>query len=164
MIGKTVESALNEQVQKEFYSAYLYLAMAAWFEANSLPGLAHWMGVQSEEERQHALKILKFLQDRGGAVRLQAIDAPPAKWKSTLDVFERTLEHERAVTASIHKLYELSVKEADYAAQVMLQWFVTEQVEEEKNVEEILSQVKRVEAHDTAVLMLDHQMGKRGKE
>jgi ferritin len=164
MIGKTVESALNDQVQKEFYSSYLYLAMSAWFEANNLPGLARWMAVQSEEERQHAIKILKFVQDRGGSVKLQAVDAPPAKWKSALDVFEKTLEHERAVTASVHRLYELALKESDYAAQIMLQWFVTEQVEEEKNVEEIISQLRRIDAHDTAILMLDHQLGKRGKE
>lgn len=164
MIGKAMESALNDQVRKEFYSSYLYLAMSAWFEANNLPGLARWMAVQSEEERQHALKILKFLQDRGASVKLQAVDAPPAKWKSPLDVFEKTLEHERAVTASIHNLYELALKESDYPSQVMLQWFVTEQVEEEKNAEEIVAQLKRIDAHETPILMLDHQLGKRGKE
>ncbi len=164
MIGKTVEAALNDQIRKEFHSAYLYLAMSAHFERSFLPGLAHWMEVQSKEEQDHATKLLKYLQERGGTVELQAIDAPPAKWKTPLEAFEKTLEHERTVTASVHKLYELAGKEKDYPTQVMLQWFITEQVEEEKNVEDILAQLRMIDAHGTAVLMLDHQLGKRGKE
>lgn len=164
MISKAMEAALNDQIRKELYSAYLYLGMSAHFEGASLPGLAHWMGVQSEEERQHAMKLLRFLQDRGGAVKLLAIDAPPAKWKTPLEVFEKVLEHERAVTDSIHRLYEVAVKENDYAAQVLLQWFITEQVEEEKNAAEIVAQLKMIDAHETPILMLDHQLGKRGKD
>lgn len=163
MMSPKLEAALNDQIRKEFTSSHLYLAMSAWLEANHLPGMARWMAVQSEEERQHGLKILKFLQDRGARVRLQAVEAPPDSWKSPLDVFRKTRQHEREVTESIHRLYELASRESDPAAQVMLQWFVTEQVEEEKTVEEILGLFERIEAREAPLLMLDHQLGGRGK-
>ena len=164
MISKATEAALNDQIQKEFYSSYLYLAMSAHFEANNLPGLAHWMELQANEEQAHAMKIYKFLQDRGGEVEFQAIAKPPVRWKSPLEAFQKALEHERAITASIHKLYELALKEKDYPTQVMLQWFINEQVEEEKGVELIVHQLKLIDARGTAILMLDHQLAKRGKE
>jgi ferritin len=163
MISKAMQDAINEQINKELYSSYLYLSMAAHFEAKNLPGFAKWMRVQEGEERGHAMKLYDFLLDRGGHVLLKAVDAPESDWKTSLDLFKQVAEHEAKVTASINALYELSLKEKDYPAQVMLQWFITEQVEEEKNAGEIVQQLELIDARGTAVLMLDHRLGKRGE-
>ncbi|MGZ6315744.1 MAG: ferritin [Anaerolineales bacterium] len=162
MISKTLQEAFNAQINRELYSSYLYLSMAAYFENKNLPGFAKWMHVQEGEERAHAMRLYQFLVDRGGRVMLEAIAAPDTEWKTSLDLFKQVAEHEAQVTASITELYELALKEKDYAAQMALQWFVTEQVEEEKNAGEIVQQLELVEARGTAVLMLDHQLGKRG--
>lgn len=162
MLSKTVQDAINEQIKNELYSAYLYLSMSAHFEANNLPGFARWMRLQAQEEQAHAVKFFDYVHDRGGVVKLQAIDQPPAEWKSSLAAFEQVLEHEQLVTGMIHRLYELAAKENDYATEVMLQWFITEQVEEEKNAAQIIDTLKLIDAHGTAVLMLDKQLGKRG--
>lgn len=164
MISKTMQDAINEQINKELYSSYLYLSMAAYFEDKNLPGFGKWLRMQAEEEREHGMKFFDFLQDRGGRVLLKAIAAPPTEWKSNLEAFKEVAAHEAHVTASINALYELAVQEKDYPAQVMLHWFIDEQVEEEKNAAEIVSQLEMVEAHGTAVLMLDHQLGKREAE
>mgnify|MGYP001031144898 FL=1 len=164
MIGKTMQDAMNEQINKELFSSYLYLSMAAWFEDRNLPGFANWMRVQADEEREHAMKFYDFILERGGKVRLKAIDAPKAEWNSTLEVAEEVAAHEGKVTASIHALYELALKEKDYPAQVMLQWFISEQVEEEKNAAEIVANLKLIEERGTAVLMLDHRLAKRKGE
>ena len=163
MISKIMQDAINDQINKELYSSYLYLSMAAYFENKNLPGFAKWMHIQEGEERGHAMKLYEFLVDRGGRVMLKPIAAPESDWKTSLDLFKQVSEHEAAVTASIHALYALATKEKDYAAQVMLHWFITEQVEEEKNAAEIVQQLDLVEARGTAVLMLDHQLGKRGE-
>jgi ferritin len=163
MIGKAMQDAINEQINKELYSSYLYLSMAAYFEDKNLPGFAKWMHMQDGEEREHAMKLYEFLVDRGGRVALKAIAAPESDWKSALELFKQVAAHEAAVTASIHNLYEVALKEKDYAAQAMLQWFITEQVEEEKNATEIVSQLEMVEARGTAIMMLDHRLGKRGE-
>lgn len=163
MLSKAVQDAINEQIKNEFYSAYLYLSMSAHFESGNLQGFAHWMRLQAQEEQGHALKFFDYMHDRGGAVRLQAIDRPPAEWKSSLELFQQVLEHEQMVTGMIHRLYELAAKENDYATEIMLQWFITEQVEEEKNATQIIDQLKLIDAHGTAVLMLDKQLSKRGK-
>ena len=162
MIGKAMQAAMNEQINKELFSSYLYLSMAAHLEIKNLPGFAHWMRVQEGEEREHAMKFFDFIIEAGGEVELKAIDAPKKTWGSTLELAEEVAEHEAQVTASINALYELAMKEKDYPAQVMLQWFITEQVEEEKNAAEIVANLKMIEAHDTAVLMLDKRLGKRG--
>jgi ferritin len=162
MLPKTMQDAINEQIQKEYHSSYLYLAMAAYCEANNLPGAAQWMRVQSREELSHAMKLFEHMVDRGGRVTLQAIPQPPAEYKSALDVFEKVLAHEQLVTASIHKLYALALKENDYPAQVMLQWFVTEQVEEEKSATEVVDQLKMIGDSTNGLLMLDRGLGKRG--
>ncbi len=162
MIGKAMQDAMNEQINKELFSAYLYLSMAAYFEDRSLPGFAHWMRVQEAEEREHAMKFYDFIIERGGKVALKAIDAPKSEWKSTMEVVEEVAAHEAKVSASINALYELALAEKDYPAQIMLQWFITEQVEEEKNAAEIVASLKMIEAHETAVLQLDHRLGKRG--
>jgi ferritin len=164
MITKTMQDAINDQINKELYSAYLYLSMSAYFEDKNLPGFAHWMRVQEAEERSHAMKLYDFLAERGGRVILKGIDTPKTEWASTLEVAEEVAAHEAKVTASIYALYETALKEKDYPAQMMLQWFITEQVEEEKNAAEIVASLKLIEAHGTAVLMLDHRLGKRGGE
>jgi len=161
MISKILQDAINEQINKEFFSSYLYLAMAAYFEGMNLPGFAHWMRLQEAEEREHAMKLFNFLLERGGAVTLKAIDAPATPWKNSLEVFTETAAHEAKVTASIHALYELALKEKDYPLQVLLQWFISEQVEEEKNAAEIVASLKMIESRETAILHLDHRLSKR---
>jgi len=164
MISKTMEQAINEQINKELYSSYLYLSMAAYFEGKNLPGFATWMRVQADEEREHGMKFFEYLVDRGANVELKPIAGPATDWKTSLDAFKQVQEHEAFVTASINALYEQALKEKDYPTQVLLQWFITEQVEEEKNAAEIVQQIELIDAKGTAVLMLDHQLGKRGKE
>jgi ferritin len=164
MLSKAMLEAINEQIKNELYSSYLYLSMAAYFESQTLPGFAQWMRVQDGEERAHAMKFFDYVYDRGGSVTLQAIDQPPSKFEGPLDVFEKTLAHEKKVTAMIHHLYELALKDKDYASQVMLQWFINEQVEEEKNDTQIIEKLKMVEDKCHGGLMLDHEMGKRGKD
>lgn len=161
MISSTLQDTINEQINKELFSSYLYLSMAAFFEAQNLPGFAHWMSIQSEEEREHAMKFYEHLLDRGGKVVLKAIEAPATEWASNLVVFKEAQAHEAKVTLSIYALYEQALSEKDFPAQVLLQWFITEQVEEEKNAAEIVHQLELIEAHATAVLMLDHQLAKR---
>ena len=164
MIGKAMQDAMNEQINKELFSSYLYLSMAAYFENKNLSGFAHWMRIQEAEEREHAMKFYDFILERGGQVILKSIDAPGTKWKSNLELFREVAEHEAKVTASINALYELALAEKDYPAQVMLQWFINEQVEEEKNAAEIVANLELIEERGTAVLMLDHHLAKRGGE
>jgi len=162
MINKTMQDAMNDQIQKELYSSYLYLSMSAYFADRNLSGFAHWMRVQEAEEREHAMKLYDFILERGGKVNLKAIDAPKTEWTSTLEVAEEVAAHEAKVTASIYALYETALKEKDYPAQIMLQWFISEQVEEESNAAEIVANLKLIEKGGTAIYVLDHQLGKRG--
>jgi len=162
MISNTMQNAINTQINKELYSYYLYLAMSAHFTENNLEGFAHWLHVQADEEMTHAMKFYDFLLDRGGHVNLEAIAAPTATWKTTNELFDQVLAHEQMITASINTLYELALKEKDYPSQVLLQWYINEQVEEEKNATFIIHQLKMIDARGTAVLMLDKQLGKRG--
>lgn len=164
MIGIAMQDAMNEQINKEFFSSYLYLSMAAYFEERNLSGFAHWMRMQADEERGHAMRFYDFIVDRGGRVVLKAIDAPKTDWSSSLEVAQEVAQHEAKVTASIYSLYELAMQEKDYPAQTMLQWFINEQVEEEKNAAEIVANLKLIEERGTAVLMLDKQLGKRKDE
>jgi len=161
MLSATIQKAINEQIKNELYSAYLYLAMSAHFEAASLPGFAKWTRVQAKEETEHAMKFFDFINDRGGRVELLAIDKPPVEFGSALEVFQQILEHERKVTSMIHKLYEAAVKEGDYPTQVMLHWFIDEQVEEEKNASLIVDQLQMAEDHQSAILHIDRHVGKR---
>ncbi len=164
MSNKAVQDAMNEQIKNELYSAYIYLSMSAYFETINLPGFAHWMRMQAQEEEEHAMKFYHFINERGGRVVLQAIDQPPAEFESPLDVFERTLEHEQLVTGMIHRLYALAIQEQDYASQIFLQWFVTEQVEEEDNATKIIDTLKLVGYDQRALLMLDRELGARVPE
>jgi len=161
MISKKVQNAINEQIKNELYSAYLYLAMSAYFESQTLPGLAHWMRKQAAEEQGHALKFFDFVNERGGRVELRAIDQPPLEFDGPLAVYEATLEHERKVTGMIHDLYALSLQEKDYATQVMLQWFINEQVEEEAHATEIVEHMRMLGQKGQALLMLDARLGAR---
>lgn len=161
MISKTMQDAINEQINKELYSSYLYLSMAAYFESKNLPGFAKWLYVQTDEERAHGMKLFQHLVDRGGRVVLKAIVAPASEWRSYLDAFKEVQSHEAEVTASINSLYELALKEKDYPMQILLQWYINEQVEEEKNAADVVQQLELIDARGTAVLMLDHQLGKR---
>jgi ferritin len=162
MISQTVQNAINQQIKHEFYSSYLYLSMAGYFETLSLPGFASWMRVQSQEEQVHALKFFDFVNARDGSVELHAIDQPPSEFQSPLDVFEQALQHERKVTALINQLYELALKEKDYPTQALLQWYITEQVEEEKNASEIVEQLKMTSGESSALLLLDRELAGRG--
>ena len=164
MLNKKIQDAINDQIGYEFYSAYLYLAMSAHFETLSLNGFAAWMRTKFSEEQVHALKFFDYINDRGGKVVLPSIEQPKNSWKTNLNVFEESLAHEQGVTARIHKLYELALAEKDYPTQALLQWFITEQVEEEKTVAEIIEQLKLIDARGTAVLMLDHQLNKSAKQ
>lgn len=153
-----VKDAINEQIKHEFYSSYLYLSMAGSFEAANLPGFAHWMREQSGEEREHAMKFFDFLLNRGEHVQLQTIEAPPYSFRSPLDTFEQALEHEKEITSRIHALYELSVQENDYPTQVLLNWFVGEQVEEEKGATEIVERLRMAGEDSAALLLLDGEL------
>jgi ferritin len=164
MLSQKVQDAINEQIKNEIFSAYLYLSMSAHFEAQNLPGFAKWTRLQYEEEMSHAMKFFDYVHERGGHVTLKAIDQPRAEWKTSLEVFEQVYSHEQHVTALIHALYETALAEKDYATQILLQWYITEQVEEEKNASGIVDQLRLIDAHGTAVLMLDHRLGKRGGE
>ncbi len=160
MKPKLVE-AFNVQIQAEFQSAYTYLAMAAWFTENNLPGFAQWMRIQWQEETMHATKLFDFLHSRGESVTLRPLTAPVKKYSNPLSVFETVRKHEMAITASINALYELALKEKDLPAQIMLQWFINEQVEEEALVMEIIERLKLVGGDGPSVYLLDRQMASR---
>jgi len=161
MISKTIESALNKQVNREFYSEFLYLSMASYFETVSLKGFAKWMRVQAKEEHAHAMKIFEYIITRGGKVTIDALEAPKTKWASAGKVFEDSYAHEQKVTAMINALVDLSIKEKDHASFEMLQWFVKEQVEEEQNASDILNQIVIVGDRPGHLFALDHHLGKR---
>jgi len=156
-----VRDAINEQIKHEFYSAYVYLSMAGSFGVANLPGFAHWMRRQYEEEAGHALKFFDFLLDRGESVQLLSLEGPPHAFRSPVDTFEQALEHEKEITSRIHELYDLSVQEGDYPAQVLLNWFVTEQVEEEKVATEIVERLRMADDDSAALLLLDRELGER---
>ncbi len=161
MFSKNLLDEMNTQIKLELYSGYLYLSMSAYFEANNLPGFAHWMKVQAEEEQEHAMKFYGYINDRGGRVVLQAIDQPPANFKNALAIFEQALEHEKSVTARIELLYSIAVKDNDYASQSFLNWFIDEQVEEEKNASQIVEWLKMSGDSVNALFMIDSMLGKR---
>lgn len=162
MISQKLQDAMNSQIQAELYSAYLYLSMSAYCESKNLGGFAHWMKMQYQEETSHAMKIMDYLQERGGIVALKAIDAPPTEFGTPLEIFEQTLAHEIHVTNLINKLYEAALEEKDYAAQIFLQWFINEQVEEEASATAVLERLKIIGDKSTgAILYLDKELRKR---
>jgi ferritin len=160
MLSERMLGALNEQINAELSSAYQYLAMAAFFESINLEGSAEWMKRQSREEVEHAMKIFEFIHDRDGRVSLGAVAQPQGHFDSPLAVWEAVLKQEEGVTARIHALYGMAVEEKDYATEVMLQWFVNEQVEEEKQVKIILTQVRMIGVSSSAIFFVDRHLGK----
>jgi ferritin len=161
MLDKKMEDALNEQLNWELYSSYLYASMSAYFRSRNLGGFANWMRVQAMEELTHAGKFFDFINERGGMVALRAIEGPPTEWKTPQVVFEATLGHEQKVTARINNLVDLAHKGRDHATDIFLQWFVTEQVEEEASVSDILHQLKLVGDHPDRLFMIDRELGQR---
>jgi ferritin len=161
MIGEKMQNALNEQINAELYSAYLYLSMVAYFESVNLPGFANWMRVQTQEELTHAMKIYDYVNERGGRVTLKSIGEPPTEWKSPLAAFEDAYKHEQKVTGLINGLVNLAIEEKDHAANMFLQWFVNEQVEEENNADTIVRKLKLMADAPGGMYMIDNEMGQR---
>ncbi len=165
MLSKKMEKALNDQINAEFYSSYLYLSMSAWFTDQNLRGMARWMGLQAREEWGHGMKIFDYVQEAGGTVKLAALEAPPTTFKSPLAIFQAALKHERKVTTLIDKLADTAAAEKDKATGIFLQWFITEQVEEEANATEIVARLEMVEGGAPhALMMIDSTLGRRGEE
>jgi len=156
-----IEGAFNEQFNAEFFSSYLYLSMAAYFESQNLKGMAQWMRMQVQEENLHAMKFFDFINERGGKVTLTRIEAPKTEWSSPLQVFEETCAHESKVTGLINDLVDLAISERDHAANAFLQWFVTEQVEEEASVQEITEKLRMVGDRGGMMFMLDRELSQR---
>jgi ferritin len=161
MISKKIEKALNDQVNAELFSAYLYLSMEAYFKSQNLNGFATWMRVQTQEEVLHATKIYDFINERNGRAVLKAIDGPPTEWDSPLAVFEAAYAHEQKVTGLINSLVDLAIKEKDHATNSFLQWFVNEQVEEESSADAIVQQLKMMENAPGGMFMLDRELSQR---
>jgi ferritin len=161
MIGQKMLNALNKQINEELFSSYLYLQMSAWFESTNLKGFAHWMQVQSQEETAHAMKLYRYILDRGGKVALQVIAEPPSEWPSPLAAFQAAYKHEQHITGCFEKLMDLAGKEEDNAAAIFLQWYVTEQVEEEANTSMVVAQLKMIKDAPGGLLMLDHALAGR---
>jgi len=161
MINKRMQDAINEQIKFELYSANLYLSMSAYIEGKNLKGIAHWLRVQYEEETFHALKLYDYLKNREGQVILQSIDAPPSEFGTPLETFQKVLEHEQHVTAGINKLYKIAIEENDFAAQIFLQWFVNEQMEEEANASEVIGKMKLIGDRGVDLLYLDTELATR---
>jgi ferritin len=161
MLSKKIENAINEQINAEVYSASLYYAMAAYFESMSLKGFARWMRIQAVEELTHVQRFFAYVNDRGGRVSLKAVDAPPGEWASPLKAFEEAYTHETKVTGLINGLMDLALKESDHASVTFLQWFITEQVEEEASADEVVQQLKLVDKTEGGLFLLDQELGKR---
>jgi ferritin len=161
MMSNTMQDALNEQMKHEFYSSYLYLSMSAYCDRANLPGLARWMRAQAREETTHAMKIFDHVLDRGGKIELKDLAGPPADFGSPRDVFEQAYKHEQQVTASINRVYGLAVDERDFASTVFLDWFVREQVEEEKTSGLLAEQFRMVGEDRPGLLMLDRELSQR---
>lgn len=161
MIASKVQDAFNNQLNAEAYSAYLYLSMAAYFQSINLPGFANWMRVQEQEERVHTLAFYDYIISRGGRVRLQAVQAPPTDWASPLAVFQAAYAHEQEVSGLINDLVNLVVKERDHAAQIFLQWFVNEQVEEEDNANRVVQKLKLMGEGGSSLFLIDQELAQR---
>ena len=161
MIDGRTQEALNKHANAEFYSSYLYLSMSAYFQSINLTGFAHWMRVQAREELAHAMKFYEHVIERGGRVNLQAVEAPAAQWDSPLAAFENAYRHEQKVTALINQLVDEAVQSKDHATNAFLQWFVSEQVEEEASVDAIVQKLKLVGGAPGGLFMIDHHLGER---
>jgi ferritin len=161
MVSQKMAKELNKQLNFEIYSAYVYMSMSSWLKSKDLDGFSNWMSVQVKEEMDHANKFYEFLHDSGADVEFEAVPKPKVEWKDVNEVFEDTLAHEREVTSRISKLIDLALEEKDHATNAALQWFISEQVEEESNVSGILKQVKKVKDFPNMLFMLDRELGQR---
>ena len=161
MLSDKMEAAINQQINAEMYSSYLYLSMATYFESISLGGLANWMRQQAQEEMFHGMKMFDFVCERGGRVILKAIDQPPSEWSSVLDVIKNVLAHEQKVTGLINDLVNLALDERDHATNIFLQWFVSEQVEEEDTAGGLVDKLKLIGGDANGLFMLDTELANR---
>ena len=161
MLSKKMEKALNEQINKEMYSAFLYMSMSAHSTNIGLPGFANWFMVQYKEEMEHAMKIYDYVNNQGGKIKLMTIGEPPSDFKDPMDMFRRTLKHEQFVTKCINELVNLSIQEKDHATQIFLQWFVTEQIEEEGNDNDIISKLELAGTKGNGLFMVDKELSTR---
>jgi ferritin len=161
MLSKKLTDAINDQIQFEYYSAFIYKAMQAYFEVEDLPGMANWMDIQFQEEMSHAEKMFNFVCETGGHVELQAMAAPKSSYNSPLEIFQESLEHEQIVTSRINDLMDLAQEEKNHAAQIFLQWFITEQIEEEASVSHIIAKLKRVKEDGRGLMMIDQELANR---
>lgn len=161
MFSQRMQDALNKQINAEFYSSYLYLAMSAYFQSISLSGFANWMRVQAQEELAHAMKFYEFVNERAGRVVLHKIDEPKAEWENSTAVFQQVLDHEQEVTRLINELVNIAIEEKDHATQIFLQWFVTEQIEEESSANEVLHKLKLTGGEGSGLFMLDRELATR---
>ncbi len=160
-ITQKMQNAINEQINAELYSSYLYLAMSSYFEEINLKGMSHWMNIQAQEEIAHTMKFFNYIYDRGGKVTLKAIKAPPNNWSSALEVFEEAYNHECKVSSLIHDLVHMAEKEKDYASSSFLQWYVTEQIEEEASALEIVDKLKEIKNDKAGLFFIDSELSKR---
>lgn len=163
-MNKALQDAMNDQIKHELESAYIYLSMAAYCESVNMAGAAHWMRLQAQEEVGHAMRFFDHINERGARVTLQAIEQPPTEFESLLDVFQRALAHEQKITGLINKIYDLAMQEKDYPAQALLQWFVVEQVEEEKSAGDIVATLEMIGDQPAALVLLDRELGARTPE
>ena len=161
MMNPKIQDAFNKHLNAESFSAHLYMSMSAYFQTVNLKGMAHWMRLQADEETMHEMKFFDFVLSRGGKVVLDQVNAPPTEWDSPLAAFEAAYGHEQMISAKINALVDLSLAESDHASNAFLQWFVTEQVEEEESVSEIVDQLKLIEDDRGALFMLDRELGQR---
>lgn len=163
-MNQRLKEAMNNQIRNELYSAYTYLSLAAYCESINMPGFAHWLRVQSQEEVDHAMKFFDHINERGARVSLQAIEQPPTEFGSLLEVFEAAYAQEQNVTGQIHSMYDIAVEEKDYAAQALLQWFSVEQVEEEQITSDLVARLEMIGDHPASLVMLDRELAGRAPE
>jgi len=161
MISEKLQEALNNQINEELFSSYLYLSMSSFFQESDLPGFATWMRVQAQEELTHAMKIFDFIVERGGSVNLKAVKEPVHEWNSPLAAFEAAYDHERHITGCIDDLVDLAREHRDHATEIFLQWFVTEQVEEEASADEIVKKLRMIDGSKNGLFMIDRELGAR---
>lgn len=160
-MNSVMEKALNSQLNVETYSSHLYLAMSSWAASNGLKGFANWTRVQAQEELFHSLKFFDFISDRGGVAIVGSVEAPPREWKSALDMFLEIKKHEQKISALINDLYSKAISEKDHASATFLHWFITEQVEEEKTVNDVIDQLKLIDNQPAGLYMLDRELAAR---
>ncbi|MDQ1328277.1 MAG: ferritin [Candidatus Poribacteria bacterium] len=161
MIGKRIQDAINDQIQAEMFSSYLYLSMSAYFHSINMGGMANWMKVQAQEENGHAMKFFQHVIDRGGRIELMKMDKPKTDWASPLEAFQDAYKHEQYITERINNLVKIAMEETDNPASIILQWFVNEQVEEEANTSKIVERLERVGESPNGLFMLDSHLGER---